>query len=149
MKETALNYRLRFCMMSMGLLTAHGDPHMFPVLTVMLRSREQQRPQSLGALIFPSVCSLPLRRPHPPPLRGRSASLPLLVLLSWRPPLSSRHGLARVLVCLAAAPHGFPGLLITSGATGDPAAPRLSREKRAEGLFLSPSGSGELCFMGT
>lgn len=36
----ALNYRLRFCMMSIGLLTAHGDPHMFPLRTVILRSTE-------------------------------------------------------------------------------------------------------------
>ena len=38
--EIALNYRLRFCMMSIGLLTAHGDPHMFPLRTVILRSTE-------------------------------------------------------------------------------------------------------------
>lgn len=42
----------------MGLLTAHGDPHMLPLLTVMLRSREQQKPQSQGTLIPPPPASL-------------------------------------------------------------------------------------------
>lgn len=56
--EKALNYRLRFCMMSIGLLTAHGDPHMFPLRTVILRSTEKQNPQLVGTLIFLSVYSL-------------------------------------------------------------------------------------------
>lgn len=77
-RATALNYRLRFCVMSMGLLTAHGDPQMLPLLTVMLRSREQQKPQSPGTLIPP---------PPPPaslfsgsPLAGASSRLAALIL---------------------------------------------------------------------
>lgn len=52
MNEMALNYRLRFSMMSIGLLTAHGDPHMFPLRTVILLSTEYQNPQFVGTLIF-------------------------------------------------------------------------------------------------
>ena len=40
-KEPVNNYRLRFSVMSMGLLTAHGEPHMLAGRTLMLRSTEK------------------------------------------------------------------------------------------------------------
>lgn len=38
--DMTLNYHLCFCMMSIGPLTARGDPHMLPLLTLILRSME-------------------------------------------------------------------------------------------------------------
>lgn len=48
-----VHYRLRFCTMSMGRLTAQGDPQIFPFRTLNDRSEEGARStQFVGKLIF-------------------------------------------------------------------------------------------------
>lgn len=60
--DMTLNYRLCFCTMSMGPLTARGDPQTLPLLPLTLRSVERQTPQLAGTLIslFESTFSLSL-----------------------------------------------------------------------------------------
>lgn len=107
----ALNYRLRFCMMSIGLLTAHGDPHMFPLRTVTLRSTEYQNPQLVGTLIFLSPTLFNLSSP--------SSSRPLHCSLSLGSPQ-----LVNALIPVKLGP--LPRLSCSVGLTGSPRLPRSS-----------------------
>lgn len=47
-------YRLRFCTMSMGLLTAQGDPYKFQFFCFNARSAEKENPQFAGTLMLPA-----------------------------------------------------------------------------------------------
>lgn len=49
------NYRLRFCTMSIGQLTAHGEPQRLTFRTLKVRSVGGRKTQPVGKLIFPSV----------------------------------------------------------------------------------------------
>lgn len=57
-----VSYRLRFCTMSMGRLTAQGDPHIFPLRTLKERSEGARNTEFVGKLIFHPVLSFSL---HP------------------------------------------------------------------------------------
>lgn len=135
--DVTLNYRLCFCMMSIGPLTARGDPHTLALLTLILRSMEWQSPPLVGTLIS-------LRTPHPP-LLCRAATLPLSLPLSLRP-LSSLLNLARVLVCPAL--RGFPGVLIPSVWSGRATAGG-SRTQQPRNPFPSALGSLLLIWINT
>lgn len=63
-----VHYRLRFCTMSMGRLTAHGDPQIFPFRTLNDRSEEGARnTQFVGKLIFLPPLFTPLAPSFSPP----------------------------------------------------------------------------------
>lgn len=76
--DMTLNYRLCFCTMSMGPLTARGDPQTLPLLPLTLRSVERQTPQLAGTLIslFESTFSLSLSPSSSLPSRRASSVAP-------------------------------------------------------------------------
>jgi len=60
------NYRLRFCTMSIGQLTAHGEPQRLMFRTLKVRSVGGRKTQPFGKLIFPSVSRAGSFRCFPP-----------------------------------------------------------------------------------
>lgn len=74
-----LNYRLCLCTMSMGPLTARGDPQTLPLLPLTLRSGGRQTPQPAGTLIslsLKSTLSLALSPSSSLPSRRASSVAP-------------------------------------------------------------------------
>lgn len=120
------NYRRCFCTMSIGPLTARGDPQMEPVLPLTLRSMDRQNPQLVGALI-------PLALP---PSSSPSSSLP-----SRRSSSVAASQLAAALIPVKPGPPR-PALSGSLGLSGSTRLPRSSHYPWPERAPLPPAAPG-------